>query len=142
GADARHPVLGLKLDFLNRKVACVVDTPERAAAADELLERCKVRIGQSIGVLRSQLDSGAATAATPAAAARTTFKRQPCVVREDHHVNFASERRLEIRGVQRDVFEAVLLEHPTRPARVHARVPWLDDAEARSSDRYACGRRG
>ena len=109
----------------------------RAAAADELFEGADVRRRQTVRVSGRTAPPRRAPPRPPAAPSsgnRASSARMTAST-------LAGERRLEVRGTQRHVLEAVLLEHPARPAFVHASAPGTKETDARLLHGRAGGRR-
>ena len=111
------------LNCCDRERARAAEAHDRAAAAHELLEAREILGGRRDRRTRA---ARRARRQPPPCAATAAARRRPRP--ESAHPQrgsttstFCRERRTEVGRPQRDELEAVLLEHPARPAFVHAR---------------------
>ena len=102
--------------------AAAIEAHERAAAAHERVDRAHAVGADAAGELRRHH------------AGRVAVHQPARFVGDDEHVDAVGQRRRRRgsrHGVEVDVLEAVLLEHPARPAFVHAGLPRPVEADAR-----------
>src|ERR1019366_3516417 len=130
GPQAGDDVFYREPELLDREVAGVAQADERAAAADELFKPLQIARRQLIAVFRPDR---AVAPSSPAAGLRAGH-RHARIVGDDHDVDLVAERRLEVLGMNGNQWKAVLLEHPARPAFVHAAGPRLIQPDARPAD--------
>ena len=153
-AEAGDDVLDRQLELIDGEVAAAIEADERAAGADELVDRAHARLvgrGQVLGrrlasACRPECAAGARTRRPPAVRQRRGRRVPPSlehtrVVGEHQHVDLVAQRSgLHVGAGDARVLELVLIEHPARPALVHARVA-EQQPDARPLGLHA-GRRG
>ena len=115
-----------QLQLTNGERAGIAQRDDGAAAAHELIEAAQIVGRQLIRVLGSQRSA--------AAAGRRLSNRHARIVGEHEDVDLVSEGHLEVFRTDNGEREAVTLEQPPRPSRIHVPAPRFVDADARLAD--------